>query len=149
MNKTSIGSRIREIRRRASLTQRDFGERLGVAGGYVSAIEHDNNPPSDLLIKAICREFGVYEDWLRTGKGPMLREDLHLTEDLEAEVMRRVREREVEGLAGILKETASGYQAGLRDDQRELLNNYEKLSDAEKELARQVIKKAAERRREE
>jgi hypothetical protein len=120
-----------------------------VNGSTISRVERGESPVEVVLVKAICQEFGVREEWLRTGKGPRLREDLHLTEDLEAEVVRRAREREVEELAGVIKEAAKGYQAGLRDDQRELLNDYEKLSDAERELARQVIKKAAERRREE
>jgi signal transduction protein with GAF and PtsI domain len=99
-----------------------------------------------VLVKAICQEFGVREEWLRTGKGPRLREDLHLTDDLEAEVVRRVREREVEELAGVIKEAAKGYQAGLPDDERELLEDYRTLAE-EKALVRGIVHELAERRR--
>ena len=63
--------RIKEVRKSISLTQAEFGERIGVKGNTVTGYETGIRSPSDAIIVSICREFGVNEEWLRTGKGEM------------------------------------------------------------------------------
>jgi transcriptional regulator with XRE-family HTH domain len=63
--------RIRQIRKNAGLTQVEYGRRLGVAGNTVTNYENGMREPSNAIITAICREFNVNEEWLRTGKGSM------------------------------------------------------------------------------
>ena len=65
----SIGSRIKEIRKSANLTQGEFGERCGVTFSAISFIERDKNIPSEQTIRAICNEFNVNRYWLETGEG--------------------------------------------------------------------------------
>lgn len=67
-----MNRRIEEIRRDVGLSQEAFGERLNVSMNYVWMIENGKRIPSERLIKSICREFGVNEEWLRTGEGEML-----------------------------------------------------------------------------
>ena len=65
----SIGSRIKEIRKNANLTQGEFGERCGVTFSAISFIEREKNVPSEQTIRAICSEFNVNRFWLETGEG--------------------------------------------------------------------------------
>jgi transcriptional regulator with XRE-family HTH domain len=65
-----MNERIRELRIMLGLSQEDFGARIGLKSkASVSKIEKGVNGTTDQTIKSICREFGVDEDWLRTGKG--------------------------------------------------------------------------------
>ena len=63
--------RVRELRKTLTLTLEKFGERLGVKKNAISAIENGRNSLTDQMTKAICREFDVNEEWLRTGEGSM------------------------------------------------------------------------------
>ena len=65
----TIGERIRSIRLSQDLTQEVFGERIGLKKNSVSQIESGKANPSEQTFRSICREFGVSEDWLRTGEG--------------------------------------------------------------------------------
>ena len=49
----------------------DVGETIGVKGNTVTNYETGLRIPTDAVIKSICREFSVNEDWLRTGEGEM------------------------------------------------------------------------------
>ena len=84
--------RIKKIRKEVKLTQVQFGEKIGVKGNTVTNYESGLRTPTDAVIKSICREFNVDENWLRTGEGemflPVLEEDemaLYVSELLEDE----------------------------------------------------------------
>lgn len=64
-------NRIKQIRKNADINQVDFGARIGISGGAVSMLESGQRTPSEPVLRAICREFGVNEIWLRTGEGDM------------------------------------------------------------------------------
>lgn len=63
--------RIKIVRKHFNLTQTEFGERIGVKGNTITGYETGLRNPSDVVISAICREFNVSENWLRTGEGEM------------------------------------------------------------------------------
>lgn len=65
------GKRVKEIRKTLGLTLEKFGERLGVGKTAVSKIEHEQCALTDQMVKSICREFNINEEWLRTGSGNM------------------------------------------------------------------------------
>lgn len=65
------GERVREIRKKLGFTLEKFGERIGIKKAAMSAIETGKNSLTDANIKAICREFNINEEWLRTGSGNM------------------------------------------------------------------------------
>ena len=48
-----------------------FGSRIGIGKASISLLESGKNNPSVQTITLICREFGVNEQWLRTGEGEM------------------------------------------------------------------------------
>ena len=63
--------RVKEVRKALRLSQEKFGERIGVKKNTISQIESGINGVTDQLRLAVCREFNVNEDWLRTGEGSM------------------------------------------------------------------------------
>ena len=65
--------RIKQIRKSNNLTQQEFASRLGVSRSGVASYESGEREPISAVIALICREFGINEDWLRYGKGPMNR----------------------------------------------------------------------------
>ena len=68
----TMGSRIAQIVESNGLKKVEFARRLGIDQSYVTKLlKGEKFRPSDALIKSICREFNVSEDWLRTGNGEM------------------------------------------------------------------------------
>lgn len=63
--------RIREVREYFGLSMEKFGSRIGIGKASISLLESGKNNPSVQTITLICREFGVNEQWLRTGEGEM------------------------------------------------------------------------------
>ena len=91
-----IGERIKELRKALGMTQEKFAERIGLKRNSVALIELGRDT-SDQTIFAICREFRVNEEWLRTGAGDMfvptpasivdeLAEEYHLCPEAQAMV---------------------------------------------------------------
>ena len=72
--------RIKKIRKELDLTQQKFADRLGVQRNTIAMYEMGRTLPSDAIMRSICREFNVNEDWLRTGEGEMF---IKLTRDEE------------------------------------------------------------------
>lgn len=63
--------RLKELRKHLRLTQQEFANKLGISRNTFASYEAGNNSPSDAVVKLICKEFHVNEDWLRTGEGEM------------------------------------------------------------------------------
>ena len=66
-----MNERIKILRKQLGLTLEKFGERLGVGKTAINKLEKGENNVTDQMIKSICREFDVNEEWLRSGKGDM------------------------------------------------------------------------------
>lgn len=64
-------NRLKEIRNKFELSQEKFGERLGVTKASISRLESGINNITESMIKLICSEFNVNEEWLRYGIGEM------------------------------------------------------------------------------
>ena len=63
--------RFLKVRKDNRLSQAEFGNKIGVTGAAISRIESGDREPSDVVIKAICREFGIRREWLEFGHEPM------------------------------------------------------------------------------
>lgn len=63
------GERLRYLRKTLGLTLEKFGEKLGVKKNAISQVETGRNSLTDQMLKSICREYGVREEWLRDGVG--------------------------------------------------------------------------------
>ncbi len=67
-----VNERIKKVRRALDLTQKEFGDRIGIKRNSVALIENGRST-SDQTIFSICREFDVNEEWLRNGEGEMFK----------------------------------------------------------------------------
>jgi len=65
----SVNQRIRELRKKLGLNQRDFSILLSLSSGYIAGIEVNLRKVNDRIIKLIISQFGVNEEWLRSGNG--------------------------------------------------------------------------------
>ena len=65
----TINERIKHIQVDSGLKAWEFGERIGIKKSSISTILSGKTNPSEQTIRSICREFGVQEAWLKTGKG--------------------------------------------------------------------------------
>ena len=65
-----MNTRIKYVRKEiAKMTLVQFGEKIGISAAACSYIESGKSNPSDQTVRSICREFGIREEWLRTGQG--------------------------------------------------------------------------------
>ena len=84
MPTTTIGQRIRELRKYYKLNQTAFGKAVGVSYGHISNIEAGKDKASDNLIRLIAIEYCANEDWIKTGNGDMLEQSFtqdHLSQN--------------------------------------------------------------------
>ena len=70
-----LNKRIRELRLALKLSQKAFAEKIGLKQNAISYMEKDGATVTEQNIKAICSQFSVNENWLRTGTGDMLLEN--------------------------------------------------------------------------
>lgn len=75
-----LKDRIKKLRKSLNFTQKEFGEKIGVASNTVTNYETGLREPSNAVITSICREFNVNEEWLRNGEGEMFNQIPHETE---------------------------------------------------------------------
>lgn len=61
--------RIKALRKGQNMTQAEFANKLSLSQNFIAQVESGKKNPSDRTILDISREFGVNEDWLRTGEG--------------------------------------------------------------------------------
>lgn len=85
-----IADRIKAVRKALGLTQDEFSSRIAIKRNTLAVIETQKRATSELVIKSICREFGVNLDYLLHGEEPMFapkdvtaldKIELHLTGD--------------------------------------------------------------------
>ena len=68
-------NRLKQLRKALDLTQTEFAERIGTVQNTITGYESGRRKPSGPVISAICKEFNVNEEWLRTGSGEMFAPD--------------------------------------------------------------------------
>ncbi len=76
VQKIYAGAKLREIRTRLALTQREFAARLGVSLPYLNQMENNNRPVSTTVVLALAREFGTDVTELARGDGERVVSDL-------------------------------------------------------------------------
>ena len=72
-----LSNRVKAIRESLKLSQREFGEKLGVSRDVISNIEYNRVSPKELLLRHICELYNVNQHWLETGEGEMFNGDLN------------------------------------------------------------------------
>lgn len=102
-----MNERIRELRLALGLNQSEFGARIGLRQTSIANYEKGLRQPLGAVITSICREFGVNEEWLRTGEGPQFIEITRaeqiqqMVDDIMRDHPEAFRRRFVTALAGL------------------------------------------------
>ena len=74
--KLYAGAKLREMRTRLSLTQKDFAAKLGVSLPYLNQMENNNRPVSTTVVLALAQEFCFDVTELSTGDSARLVSDI-------------------------------------------------------------------------
>jgi len=116
-----VVERIKTVREALRLSQREFGEKLGVSRDVISNIEYGRVQPKKLLLQHLCQMYKVNEHWLETGEGAMfdessaveekLREALAIFQSLRPEFQDYALEQ-IRKLAELQDKSGSGVQKG-------------------------------------
>lgn len=69
---STIGERIKEVRKSFKLNQEQFAKELGISRGHISNLEKGKDNPSSALIKLLCTKFNVDEKWMLENVGNMV-----------------------------------------------------------------------------
>lgn len=104
-----MNERIKQIRRDLGLTQTEFAERIGLKQNSIALIESGKRNISDQAVLSICREYGVNEEWLRTGTGEKMMPDA--SDELEA----LVKKYDLSNADQVLIEKYVNLKAGSRE----------------------------------
>lgn len=65
----TVNERIKEIRKKAKMNQKDFGHTIGLTQSAVSWIEIPGNTVTEQNIMQISSIYNVSPEWLKTGSG--------------------------------------------------------------------------------
>ncbi len=74
--KLYAGAKLREMRSRIGLTQKDFAAKLGVSLPYLNQMENNNRPVSTTVVLALAQEFGLDVTELSSGDSERLISDM-------------------------------------------------------------------------
>ena len=106
---------LKKLRKHLDMTQQVFADKIGMKQNTIAQYEMGRTIPSDAIVFSICREFGVNENWLRTGEGEMFEQ---LTEQ----------QKLMKYTALLLKNKDSAISTAIQT----LIVTYEQLDDASK-----------------
>ncbi len=118
---------LKKLRKHLDMTQQAFADKIGMKQNTIAQYEMGRTTPSDAIVFSICREFGVNENWLRTGDGEMF---------IDVPV-------EDEYFKAATQISKSGDKFAMQ-----AIIEYWKLDDVSKEVLRDYIYKIAEKGRE-
>lgn len=128
----TLGERVKEVRKAQDMTLEEFGKRLNVTKVTMSNIERGNRSLTERMLKDICREFNINEEWLRTGEGDMVQK-LSEEEEIAILVSDLLEEGKDNPFYGIILEIIRTYnelspasQAVLREASQKLVENLHK-----------------------
>lgn len=67
-----LKSRILQVRKYLQLSQKEFGNSLGVSREVIANYENGRSSPPNSIIKLLCYVHNINPMWLKTGQGEML-----------------------------------------------------------------------------
>ena len=122
------GERVKEIRKSLEMTMEQFGNKLGVTKVAISNIEKEKRNLTEQMSRAICREFYVSEEWLKTGHGETYQQ-LSEYEDRAGIVSDLLEEGKDNAFYSIILEIVKTYSELSPASQKVLMEAAEKLAD--------------------
>ncbi|MDR2447796.1 MAG: helix-turn-helix domain-containing protein [Treponema sp.] len=73
-----MNDRLKTLRLKLGIKQGEFAKRINLKQGTFSDIENGKKHLTDRNLKIICAEFGVNEEWLKSGAGKIFVDgDIH------------------------------------------------------------------------
>ncbi|GHV90410.1 hypothetical protein AGMMS50268_09130 [Spirochaetia bacterium] len=106
--------RLKQLRRALGLTQREFGEKVGMSDVAISYMESGRTAISKQNTHLICLTFGIREEWLEKGSGDMLDTEASLT-NYERQILNLYRR-----LSSLAQEMLIEYAEKLASDEATL-----------------------------
>lgn len=98
----TLGVRIKYLRQQLGLTQKEFGQKIGVSAVTISTSESGKTKPDEQTIRILCSTFGIRREWLEEGTEPMYIPELD-TDDLEIDlIFSRQTEKERDAIKKLL-----------------------------------------------
>lgn len=86
------------------MSQREFGKEVGVVQNYICQLENGRKLTKKIA-KRIIDRFGIYEEWLFTGKGEMdIKDEANIIDRLKRENAQLQRENDILNKALMLLE---------------------------------------------
>jgi predicted transcriptional regulator/transcriptional regulator with XRE-family HTH domain len=76
MSTLNLGPKVRALRRRNGITQRQLARDLGISPSYLNLIEHDRRPLTTALLIALAQRFDLDVASFAEDRGEQLRRDL-------------------------------------------------------------------------
>lgn len=76
----NMKDRLKQLRKSLGLTQREFGEKIGMGDTAISHMEAGTTAINNQNINLICLTFGTSKEWLRDGIGEMFNNKTQTTE---------------------------------------------------------------------
>lgn len=119
-------NRISAIVEQSGLTKTAFAKKINVSQGLISQLCSGFTNPSDRTISDICREFGISEEWIRTGEGPM-RKSLSRQAEIArfvGEVMNDAKKQDAQRVLAALMDTSPEELEALVNFARRLAAQY-------------------------
>lgn len=104
-----INDRLRFLRKHLGLTTRAFGASINMSGGAITNMEKGTRNITERTIRDICREYDINPEWLIHGTEPMKVGDNQISE------------------------------LDIDDEVKQLMLQYDKLNDRDKELIKSMI----------
>jgi transcriptional regulator with XRE-family HTH domain len=86
----SINRRVKEVRLALNLTQAEFRKKIPHSHGHYAEIELCHRPVNKRTISLICIRYGVSEQYLITGEGPMFNRRIDQREEEAAGLFRKL-----------------------------------------------------------
>lgn len=71
-----MNTRLKELRKKLKMTQKEFGEKIGLTNAAISDIEKGKTTLTERNQNLICEKFNVNKEWIEKGTGDMFRPEL-------------------------------------------------------------------------
>lgn len=147
----SINDRILTVFNSCNIKQFEFANRIGVSQAYISKLfkENSDKTPSERVVKLICSEFNISEEWLMSGIGEMKKESksFSLDEYANKQNLSNLELDIIKGYMGLdseLRQTLMTYLKSIFDKHSEITATSE--DDIEKELRNYRLELEAEKK---
>lgn len=123
---TTTGNRIKSLRNRIGLTQKDFAEKINVTQSYLSKVEKDKTEPTEKVLKLISFTFNCSLNWLEGVEGAEIYDGIDILDN--PDLVSDISDARLDSFISTYKDEESVYAqrtlAHMLSIIREIYNNY-------------------------